>query len=453
MTEQLPKMKKSLAATHPALAKQAHGWDPNLVTPASHRKVEWICELGHVWSASLGNRTAKRYRNGVISACPTCIGKQLLVGFNDLATTHPNIAAEAFGWDPKTVTNVSTKVFTWRGKCGHEWSMSVNARAQRGYGCIICRGFAVSIGSNDLATTHPEIAKDADGWDPLTVVAGSHNILSWRCEFGHKWRARVNNRTSSRKSQCPVCSNKEVLIGFNDLATTQPKIAKDADGWDPKTVTMGSSKKVKWKCEFEHTWEGSVASRTYRQSGCPICSGKKLWVGLNDLATTHPNIAAEAFGWDPKTVTRGSARKVKWKCEFEHIWLATIGNRTAREPTGCPTCAASGFDPNKPSWLYFIADESRGLLQIGITGEPEVRIEKHRKMGWEIISIRGPIDGYAARKLEVAILKSLKKRKAMLALSAGHKKFSGHTESWTKQSLKVSSLDELLKLVHEDEAI
>lgn len=254
MTEQLPKLKKSLAATHPALAKQAHGWDPNLVTPASHKKVEWVCELGHVWSASLGNRTAKRYQNGVISACPTCIGKQLLVGFND-------------------------------------------------------------------------------------------------------------------------------------------------------------------------------------------------------LATTHPSIAAEAFGWDPKTATRGSARKVKWKCEFEHIWRATIGNRTAKEPTGCPTCAASGFDPNKPSWLYFIADESRGLLQIGITGEPEVRIEKHRKMGWEIISIRGPIDGYAARKLEVAILRSLKKRKAMLALSAGHKKFSGHTESWTKQSFKVSSLDELLKLVNEDEAI
>ena len=453
MTKEFPKLKRSLAETHPALAEQANGWDPRLVFSGSHKRVEWRCALGHVWLTSLGNRTSKRYKNGAVSACPICTGKQLLVGFNDLATTHPSIAEEALGWDPKTVTNVSTKVFTWRGKCGHEWSMNINQRTQRGYGCIICRGFSVSVGFNDLVTTHPEIAKDADGWDPRTVVAGSHKILLWRCEFDHSYKARVNNRTSSRKSKCPVCNNKKVLVGFNDLETTQPKIAKEADGWDPKTVTSGSSRKVKWKCKFEHTWEGSVASRTQRQSDCPICNGKKLWVGLNDLATTHPSLAAEADGWDPKTVTSGSSRKVKWKCEVEHIWLATVGNRTAKEPSGCPTCAASGFDPNKPSWLYFITDESRDLLQIGITGEPEVRVERHKKMGWEIISLRGPIDGYAARKLEVAILKSLKKRKAIFALSAGHKKFSGHTESWTKQSLNVSSLEELLTLVHEDEMI
>ena len=238
------------------------------------------------------------------------------------------------------------------------------------------------------------------------------------------------------------------------LSKTHPKLAKEADGWDPKTVLSGSETKRNWICKQSHKWTTSPNSRTSKKiTGCPVCSNHKLELGTNDLLSFDKKIASEAFGWDPKTVTSGSARKVKWKCEVEHIWLATVGNRTAKEPTGCPTCAASGFDPNKPSWLYFIADESRDLLQIGITGEPEVRVERHKKMGWEIISLRGPIDGYAARKLEVAILKSLKKRKAIFALSAGHKKFSGHTESWTKQSLKVSSLDELLTLIHDDESI
>ena len=33
---------------------------------------------------------------------------------------------------------------------------------------------------------------------------------------------------------------------------------------------------------------------------------EKLVVGINDLATLHPEIASEADGWDPKTITPGS---------------------------------------------------------------------------------------------------------------------------------------------------
>ena len=35
----------------------------------------------------------------------------------------------------------------------------------------------------------------------------------------------------------------------------------------------------------------------------------KLVVGINDLATLHPEIAAEADGWDPSKVTRRSGQK------------------------------------------------------------------------------------------------------------------------------------------------
>ena len=31
--------------------------------------------------------------------------------------------------------------------------------------------------------------------------------------------------------------------------------------------------------------------------------------GVNDLATLHPEVAAEADGWDPSTVTSGSNKK------------------------------------------------------------------------------------------------------------------------------------------------
>ena len=32
----------------------------------------------------------------------------------------------------------------------------------------------VLTGFNDLATTHPELAMQAEGWDPTKVIAGTH---------------------------------------------------------------------------------------------------------------------------------------------------------------------------------------------------------------------------------------------------------------------------------------
>ena len=89
--------KKSLAQTHPALAKEADGWDPKLVTAGSGKKVVWKCRKGHRYESTIGSRT------GQGSGCSYCVGKKILAGFNDLATTHPKLAREAHKWDPTTI--------------------------------------------------------------------------------------------------------------------------------------------------------------------------------------------------------------------------------------------------------------------------------------------------------------------------------------------------------------
>lgn len=43
-----------------------------------------------------------------------------------------------------------------------------------------------SIPKPSLAETHPEIAKQADGWDPTTLTAGSNKKVDWKCQVGHK---------------------------------------------------------------------------------------------------------------------------------------------------------------------------------------------------------------------------------------------------------------------------
>ena len=98
-------------------------------------------------------------------------------------------------------------------------------------------------GVNDLATFYPELAAEADGWDPSEVRAGSGKKLLWKCEKGHSWYASVSDRTC-KNSGCPYCSNNKLLVGFNDLKTKFPEIAKQADGWEPSTFLFGTEKKT-----------------------------------------------------------------------------------------------------------------------------------------------------------------------------------------------------------------
>ena len=63
----------------------------------------------------------------------------------------------------------------------------------------------------------------------------------------------------------------------------------------------------------------------------------RLLIGINDLATTSPGLAAQAHGWDPTTVTAGSGQKRPWICDEGHTWTATINDRSNGH--GCPYCA------------------------------------------------------------------------------------------------------------------
>ncbi len=328
------KNKQPFSKTHPDLAAEAVGLDASAVTAGSNTVAKWRCSSGHIWETAIKNRTRG-------SGCPYCAGKAVLVGFNDLATTHPDLAEQANGWDPKTLSAGSNKVREWTCRFGHSWSTPIAERALRPGNCPVCSGKVVLIGFNDLATTHPELAAQADGWDPTTVTAGSGKRLLWKCPEGHEWVASVGHRSSG--TGCPACSGNSVLKGFNDLATTHPEIATQADGWDPTTVIAGSSRREKWKCAVGHLWEIPVSSRTGpRSAGCPFCANKAVLPGFNDLATTHPEIATQADGWDPTTVTAGSHHKRGWICEQGHRWTAQVGQRSRLE-SGCPYC--SGMRP------------------------------------------------------------------------------------------------------------
>ena len=433
-----------LKTRFPEIAAQAEGWDPSTVNPGSDVKKPWVCALGHHWVAAIVKRTSSG------RGCPYCSNNKVLKGFSDLETKFPEIAAQANGWDPSTVSSKSKQKREWVCSKGHVWSAAVGSRTAGGNGCPVCRNLVTITGVNDLKTQFPSIAAQADGWDPNVVNSGSSNRMSWKCELGHRWATPVASRTS-RNSGCPICSNLYLLKGFNDLATTHPEIAALAHGWDPSTVISGSHKIREWKCELGHISKAKIQTRA-RGVGCPICSNLYLLKGFNDLATTHPEIAALAHGWDPSTVIAGTHKKYLWKCEVGHEWI-TDPKHLAFSGRGCPSCTKYGYTPAADGWFYFLHHSDLNLYQIGISNTPKDRLRQHELSGWETLELRGPMDGGYTQKLERDALKALKKRKAKFANKAGLDKFDGYSEAWTKASLNVTSIKQILEWVYEDEGV
>lgn len=77
-----------------------------------------------------------------------------------------------------------------------------------------------------------------------------------------------------------------MIAGINDLATLEPLLVKQ---WSKKNkiksieVSIGSHKKVIWRCKKGHEWEAAVKSRTINKTGCPYCSHNKVLAGYRRL--------------------------------------------------------------------------------------------------------------------------------------------------------------------------
>jgi hypothetical protein len=435
------KEKQPLSVTHPALAKEADGWDPTQVSAGSQKNLPWNCKIGHVWFAVVNNRTRQK------QGCPYCSGKRLVSGVNDLSSFAPHLMNEADGWDTSTIHRTSNKVKNWKCAFGHKWSATVSNRSLRGDQCPICSGKRVLAGYNDLATLLPELAKEADGWDPTQFSKFSNKKVNWKCTLGHKWRVSINSR-STFQSGCPICSGQKILKGFNDLASINPSLANQAVGWNPSEAAQWSHKLETWKCDLGHTYKARIADRS-SGDGCPFCIGKKVLSGFNDLETKNPSLARQAFGWDPKTVSEFSNKILIWQCQEGHKWRSSVNHRS--NGRGCPSCAKSGFDPNKDSWLYLLIHQQWEMFQIGITNDLKRRYSEHSLNGWELIEAHGPIDGHLSQQWETAILRMLKAKGADLSNSKIAGKFDGYSEAWSTSNFDIKSIKELMQLTEEFE--
>ena len=360
------------------------------LTLGSGKVAWWKCEKGHSYDAPIKSKTIGNLK------CPICSNSRVLKGYNDLGTTNSELLKE---WDfskntisPYEITAGSEKMIWWICDSGHSYQ-SYPFNRKRGVGCPYCDGKKVLVGYNDLATTNPNLIKE---WDykkngslkPTDITAGSNKKIHWRCQFGHEWIISAKARNSGQN--CPYCSNKRVLVGYNDLYTycfnnhledIISEFDEEKNDFKMQDVTPGSNKETWWKCKKGHSYKTSPKRRVINGSGCGICSHNILVKGINDLATTNPEIAKE---WDyeknkenPNEVMAGSNIKKYWFiCPKGHSYKTTVLGR--KRGTDCPQCNIEKHTsfPERAIFYYMkqYIDEVEDSYHNPIIGRKEIDI-------------------------------------------------------------------------------
>lgn len=207
-----------LATINSSLASEWHptkngSLTAHQITAVNPKKVWWLGKCGHEWESVLSSRAQG-------TGCPACAGQKVIAGFNDLATTDPDLAAQ---WHPtkngaltaNQISRGTNRKVWWSGSCGHEWQAGVKRRTGRGDGCSVCTGHTFITGINDLVTLYPDIAaqwhpsKNGD-LDPTLIGRSYEEKVWWLCSLGHEWEVSPHTRTNGKiwKSDgCFVCKN------------------------------------------------------------------------------------------------------------------------------------------------------------------------------------------------------------------------------------------------------
>lgn len=312
------------------------GLDPYVLSCGSCKTAHWKCSVHpEGYDTRIGRRTSPSHQG-----CPFCSGnlKRLVVGFNDLESQYPKIAAE---WDyekngdvkPSEVFKASNKKYWWICPIHGSYEMTVAGRTNQGSGCKACgreRTRLARIKPRDdesLAEKCPDIAQQ---WHPYlngTLTPSDVRFRSskkawWLGECGHEWEAVIDSRVDGKG--CPFCAGKAVLTGFNDLATIAPDVAAE---WHPtkngeltpSTVLAGTHKVVWWLGECKHEWRAQIKNRVANHTGCPECyKGRQVSFSEKALFFYVSRIyrdAVQNYKFDDGTLGRNEL----------DIWIPSLG--------------------------------------------------------------------------------------------------------------------------------
>lgn len=327
-----------------------------------------------------------------------------------MLSEHP-VAAEFHPTRNKALTPEQVP-YSWKEKVWwqcrknpeHVWDATPNNRTKktRPTGCRDCRGKRLG-GTvpfeRSLEGRFPEIAAELNaersGFTAAEALYGAKVEAWWRCPkpFGHPdYPMPVNSRTNpGQKQGCSYCARKR-LSPERSLASVAPLFAREflseVNGTTPEGIFSQDNRRYVWRCSkvLSHRWAASPNNRVGKKSGCPYCSGARVWEA-NRLGDLRPDLVEE---WDgrsngaltPWMVSVGSSRKVHWRCHKgeDHRWRARVHKRVAGQ--GCRFCA--GHEASQTTSLLFLRPDLAAQLDAEKSGisAAELTLASNKEVHW-----------------------------------------------------------------------
>lgn len=363
-----------LGTTHPDLLQD---WDyqkntlkPSEVTARTNRKAWWKCIRGHSYQAAIAKKAAGQ-------GCPYCSNKKVLKGYNDLSTTHPDLAKE---WHPSKNASLkptdivagSAKKVWWICSKGHEYQAKVYARSILHNGCAKCReGNQTSFPEQAIYYYVKQIFPDAinrykdifnNGME-LDIYIPSKNIaIEYDGSFYHN-RKHSLNREKKKYNICRknniklirICAvnNSDVFNFTSDYTYIEPTL-------DNSDSTKGLDKIIKellYMLKSNFGWNPQKQYKRYnnmfirktptevniKKDRYKINAYRENIAFRNSLAIVRPDLAEEwdykkNHGLTPTMFPVGSHERVWWickKCKTSYLKEIRVKNRLK---TSCPQC-------------------------------------------------------------------------------------------------------------------
>lgn len=274
-----------LLSREPEMAKMFS--ENNNVSPSkvgwrdAKTKYKWVCTNGHEFEQTVNAQ--KEYMTTKYQGCPYCSGREVEKGKNDLATLYPDVFA-MWDWNKNTVDPYTITGRSYNEKCwficpnGHSFSALVygviHSRKNSTKGCPYCANQKVLKGYNDFESQKPELLQywdfDKNVESPDEVLCTDQRNKYWfKCAKGHSFQSTVYIISESQKYKskgCPVCANKKIIAGVNDIFTINPDMEKEYPfdlnpNINPKELGAGSDKQILCHCanaDCSNTFSTSV---------------------------------------------------------------------------------------------------------------------------------------------------------------------------------------------------
>lgn len=394
--------------------------------------------IPHYYMRSVSEVTASYEKYGKIP-CPICANKEVFEGVNDFATVYNELLPY---WDynnnPKSPQETLCTNRSFFGlicpNCGKHHTKRKDAVDRSGAYCGGCANaiLAVKKGKRkSLKMVYPKIAEQFDkGDNPILsdeIAPTSNKIFNFYCDGiagglkPHIFSKPLYNmvhaiQQGTKTGGCPICSGKQVLSGINDFATMAPELAKE---WDydlnelkPEDVYYRDAKRYHFICNkgghhFTRDPLHMMRSHEIGTNGCPVCHGKVVEVGSNDLYTTHKEKVDNEWEYDindilPTEVTAGSQRLIWRHCKNKRcnkIFQTTVFNWVTDGVVCCEDCRNRSYSLAEKEICDYISnlgfdivEEARifyDRLSLDILLEKEKIAFEYNGLYWHSTAVRG----------------------------------------------------------------